>query len=257
MFLSIPKSAQPLCRAAVRIAPLLSLMVLAACGHGEDRGQRLARLTKPSADAIWADPALRKEATELGADGFAEHCAECHGADLKGVPGQHVPDLTDANWLYGGDDIDTFHMRASDMEKTILHGIHAKDVQSRNLAEMPSRGAEHDLTDAQIGLAADYVLKLSGQPHDAAPAVAGQAVYEGAGGCYDCHTVDGIGDPAIGAVNLTQPGTWLYGHDRAAITRSIAQGRRGVSPAFAGKISSAEAKAIAVFTLSRAAGTKF
>ncbi len=236
---------------------LLPLALLAGCGQGGDGAKRLARLEKPTADAIWADPALRKDAIEAGADGFARHCAECHGADLKGVAAKHTPDLTDANWLYGGEDIDTFLIRASDVEKTILHGIHAPDKASRNLAEMPARGAEHELTDEEIAQAADYVLKLSGQPHDAARALAGKAVYEGEGGCYDCHTVDGIGDSAIGAVNLTRPGTWLYGRDRAAIIRTITEGRRGVSPAFAGKISPAETKAIAVFVLSRAASRKF
>lgn len=34
---------------------------------------------------------------------FAAHCATCHGDDGKGKLAQGAPDLTDRNWIYGGD----------------------------------------------------------------------------------------------------------------------------------------------------------
>jgi len=37
---------------------------------------------------------------------FAANCASCHGADAKGDQSQGAPNLTDAEWLYGGDRAD-------------------------------------------------------------------------------------------------------------------------------------------------------
>lgn len=39
-----------------------------------------------------------------GADLFATNCAACHGADGKGNQAMGAPNLTDAIWLYGGDE---------------------------------------------------------------------------------------------------------------------------------------------------------
>jgi cytochrome c oxidase cbb3-type subunit 3 len=57
----------------------------------------------------------------------------------------------------------------------------------------------------------------------------------------------------IGSTNLTQKELYLYGSDRASILESINKGRHGVMPAFEGKLSSAEIKAVSVFVFSRAA----
>jgi cytochrome c oxidase cbb3-type subunit 3 len=240
---------------ALVVAALLA--GLSGCYRQRRQDDAIETLKDASADAMWRDPQLRPAALELGARVFAKDCASCHGADLKGLPAQHTPDLTDAHWLHGGDDIDAFVIHPADVEKTILHGIHTSDPLSRNLAEMPVRGVGHELDAQEIGDVADYVLKLSHQPFDGARAVRGRAVYEGEGGCFDCHTVDGIGDAAIGAVDLTLPKTWLYGRDRAAIIDTVTRGRRGVSPAFAGKIAPVEIRAASVFVLSKAASAAF
>src|SRR5258707_3434130 len=41
----------------------------------------------------------------LGKKVYEKNCAMCHGADLKGIPDQHTPDLTDAEWRFSGDDL--------------------------------------------------------------------------------------------------------------------------------------------------------
>jgi len=206
----------------------------------------------PDADGIWANPALREQAIRAGEPVFARACAGCHGADGRGTPGGHAPDLTDDRWLYGGEDIDTFMMRASDIERTVLHGIRADDSKGRNWPEMPARGVGHSLEPDEISAVTEYVLKLAGKPHDPAQIAAGQEVFEGEGGCYDCHTLQGWGDTATGAADLTRSKTWLYGTDRAAIAQSITEGRKGVSPAFAGKLTPAEVRAVSVYVLSLA-----
>lgn len=238
----------------VMMAAVLGASMLAGCG--ED-GARWARLKGRSADAIWADPVLRADAAALAPPLYVRHCATCHGADLKGLSKAHTPDLTDDRWLFGGEDIDTFIMHAGDVEQTILHGIRAPDPRTRNWPTMPARGVGHSLEPDEIAAVTEYVLKLSGQPHDTRQLALGQETFEGEGGCYDCHTMQGWGDTATGAADLTRPRTWLYGADRAAIAATVREGRVNVSPAFAGKLSGEEAKVLAVYVLSKAASLHF
>lgn len=40
---------------------------------------------------------------EAGRKIYADNCASCHGASGKGDPKVGAPDLTDRNWIYGGD----------------------------------------------------------------------------------------------------------------------------------------------------------
>ena len=242
-------------RTALPLAGALALgMTLSGCGGD---AARLARLEQPSANAIWDDPKLKADALALAPPLFAQHCASCHGADLKGASdaSHHyklAPDLTDDRWLFGGEDIDTFIIKASDVEATILHGIRAEDPKTRNWPIMPARGTGHSLEPDEIAAVTEYVLKLSGQPHDAKQLALGKETFEGEGGCYDCHTVQGWGDTAIGSADLTRPKTWLFGSDRVAIAATVAQGRATSSPAFAGKITPTEAKVLAVYVLSKA-----
>lgn len=230
------------------------MLALAGC-NGSAAAYR--SLGEASADAIWADPARRATAIRLGAPLFAAHCASCHGTDLKGASGRHAPDLTDDRWLFGGTDIDHFNMKASDVEQTILHGIRAADPQTRNWPPMPARGVGHSLEPDEIAAVTDYVLKLSGQPYDAALIKLGRETFEGEGGCYDCHTLQGWGDTAIGAADLTRPATWLFGHNRAAIAATVTEGRVSSSPAFAGKLTPVEARVLAVFVLAKAKSVHF
>ena len=239
----------------LRLAVVLALgTALSGCGGD---GARLARLDKASANAIWADPGLKADALALAPPLFARHCASCHGADLKGAPGAHAPDLTDDRWLFGGEDVDTFIIRASDVEQTILHGIRAQDPKTRNWPTMPARGTGHSLDPDEIAAVSDYVLKLSGQPYDARKLALGKETFEGEGGCYDCHTVQGWGDTAIGSADLTRPKTWLFGSNRAAIVSTVTEGRATASPAFAGKLTPVEAKVLAVYVLSKAASLHY
>ena len=73
-----------------------------------------------------------------------------------------------------------------------------------------------------------YVRGLSGLSVDHAKAERGSALF--ATNCVACHAVDGKGNTAIGAPNLTDK-TWLYGSTEATVTESIAKGRNGQMPA--------------------------
>lgn len=53
-----------------------------------------------------------------GAKLFQDNCAACHGADAKGVEGTGAQNLTDADWLYGGD--------AATIHQTLMNGRQGK-----------------------------------------------------------------------------------------------------------------------------------
>lgn len=50
-----------------------------------------------------AGPEATPERVAAGAPLFAENCAGCHGEDARGSRDLGAPDLTDAQWIYGGD----------------------------------------------------------------------------------------------------------------------------------------------------------
>lgn len=154
------------------------------------------------------DVARDPQAREMGQRLFLNYCAQCHASDARG--GKGFPDLTDKDWLYGGD--------PETIVATITNG---------RTAMMPAWGkilgddATHNL--------ADYVASLSGATHDAARAARGKEVF--ATTCVACHGPEGKGNPAMGAPNLTDA-IWLYGGSNAALLESIGKGRNGVMPAW-------------------------
>lgn len=197
-----------------------------------------AELVRRDPEAIPQDPGLFDAGAARGRVVYRRRCASCHGAGGEGDRALGAPNLTDRDWLYG-------QGRVSDIEKVIAHGIRAPDHRSWNLAVMPAYGraipsaAERvpPLTPGEIAVVTDYLLVLEHRPADPARAQQGARIYAGKGGCYDCHTPDARGDPAIGAPNLTDR-VWLYGDGSpAAIAYSIAHGRQGLCPAWAGRLS--------------------
>jgi cytochrome c oxidase cbb3-type subunit 3 len=214
---------------------------------------------------------LNGQAMMLGREVFADHCAGCHGADLKGLPGQHTPDLTDAEWRFGGDDLlsggETKY--PSDVEWTVRYGIRSGNPNARGaevnmLAFDPQYRTKDDTDDFgdswfinldEIDDVVEYVLQISGRTADKVKAARGETLFhDGAkGNCYDCHGEDGAGIDTFGSTNLTRPDLYLYGSDRASIRESIVKGRHGSMPPFEGVLKPEEIKAVSVFVFSRAA----
>jgi cytochrome c oxidase cbb3-type subunit 3 len=149
-----------------------------------------------------------QQALTLGHNVFVNNCAACHGSDARGAKG--YPNLTDADWLYGG---------APD---TVVATI----AKGRN-GVMPPWGPA--LGDKGVEEVANYVLTLSGQKADEALAAAGKARFMTM--CIACHGVEGKGNPVLGAPNLTDD-VWLYGGTLADIEASIKNGRNGRMPAW-------------------------
>lgn len=170
---------------------------------------------------------------------FARDCAVCHGADMKGSAATGAPNLTDQSWLYGEGDVFA-------IERTILYGVRSTQQKSHNVTEMPAYGLRGQLSDADIRNVVQYVLQLSHRPADAQAALAGREVYNGEAACGDCHGPDGAGNSDYGAPDLTAD-SWLYGGDPGSLYNSIYYGHHGVMPAWIGKLTPAQIRALAVY----------
>ena len=154
-------------------------------------------------------PALArdKQAMAIGERLFVNNCSGCHGSDARGNKG--FPNLTDNDWLYGGS--------PETIVETITRGRHGM---------MPSMAAAVGGA-KDIDNVANYVLSLSGGEHDAAAAAAGQPKFVV---CAGCHGIDGKGNQAIGAPNLTD-NVWLHGYGKGAIIAMINGGKSNTMPA--------------------------
>lgn len=181
------------------------------------RGKSIAELS--------VDPA----ATKVGRNVFANNCAACHGSDARGAKG--YPNLVDNDWLYGGEP-DT-------VLATIMGGRHGL---------MPPMGAT--LPGNGIAEVAQYTLSLSGLDHDNKLAAAGKPKFESI--CAACHGVDGKGNHALGAPNLTD-GIWLHGENSAqGISNIIMHGTSGVMPPWGPIIGEDRARLAAAWIISQA-----
>ncbi len=214
---------------------------LAAFGYITFQDHRLeTRLMAVSPDGAAADPALVRFARKRGAPAFAKTCAECHGADLRGDRDRGAPNLVDTDWLFG-------EGRVADIERTILYGVRSSQRRSRHVPDMPAFGRTGVLTRAEIEDVMIYVYAVAGLPGDADAIQRGEAIYDGKGGCWVCHGEDGQGDPSSGAPRLSDK-IWLYGSgEPETLRRSIYDGRRGVCPGYAGKLSAETIRALALY----------
>jgi len=74
---------------------------------------------------------------------------------------------------------------------------------------------------------AQYVLSLSGSPHDSARAALGKDKFAV---CAACHGADGKGMQAVGSANLTD-NIWLHGFGEKVILDMVNNGKVNVMPA--------------------------
>ncbi len=145
-------------------------------------------------------------ALALGHSLFTTNCINCHGSDGRGAPG--FPDLTDNDWLYGGE--------PKDIVQSITYGREGS---------MPPIGAA--LGEQGVDEVIAYVLSLSGHAEPGDKAAAGKARFVV---CAGCHGADGKGNRAVGAPDLTA-NIWLYGGSPATLRKTLMEGRHGKMPA--------------------------
>lgn len=194
------------------------------------------KLVNVDLNEIQNDPELVAFANNAGRAIFMNNCAQCHGAGAAGVQNLGYPNLLDDDWLWGGD-MEAIHY-------TVTHGIRNTGSDEARFSQMPRFGLDDMLEKAQIAEVAEYVLKISGQEHDATLATAGEMVY--ADNCSACHGETGLGDRDQGAPNLTDA-VWLYGGTRDAITQSVTEARFGVMPNWSPRLSEADIRAVSFY----------
>jgi len=182
-----------------------------------------------------ADAGMRNFAESSAKAIFGDNCAACHGSGGQGAPGL-FPNLTDDDWLYGGD-FDT-------IVETITDG---------RQGSMP---AHIDmLEDTEINKLADFVMAAS--RGKATPAGFARFNEAGCSGCHGENAKGGaINELGTGAANLTDS-IWRFGGSREEILRTIRYGvnedpedvpktRIAIMPAFGGKLSPEAIKMLAV-----------
>jgi len=179
----------------------------------------LVRFRQYPVEQLAGDPS----AIQMGKRLFLDNCEACHGREGRGNMRLGAPNLTDHDWLYGGDG------------KAILTSI-----QNGRAGVMPPWAS---LGEQNVKNLAQYVLSLSGAPHDAAKAAAGQPLFAT---CAACHGPEGKGNQALGAPNLTDD-IWLHGGTVADIEQTIGGGRQGAMPAWSSRLSDDQMRALAAY----------
>ncbi len=152
---------------------------------------------------------------------FVNHCATCHGSDAQGSKG--FPNLADGDWLWGGD----------------LKAIKTSIAEGRQGVMPPMAAAVG--SPEEIRQLAHHVLSLSGAPHDRLAAQFGKAKF---GACAACHGLDGKGNVALGAPNLTDK-VWLHGYGESLVIALINEGKTNVMPAHAARLSAEQIHVLA------------
>ncbi len=182
----------------------------------QDEQAKARALTAPlyAAFAATRVPELARnpQAMAVGERLFANNCAACHGADAKGSKG--FPNLTDTDWLWGGS--------PERIKETITQGRQGM---------MPPIAAAVGTPD-DVRNVANYVLSLSGSPHNNIGAELGRPKFAV---CAACHGADGKGNQAMGAPNLTDK-IWLHGWGEEAIVAMVTNGKTNVMPAHGARL---------------------
>ena len=171
-------------------------------------------------EQLAGDPA----AQQMGKVLFQDNCAACHGRAGTGNQKLGAPDLTDSDWLYGGDG------------KAIVTSIH--DGRGGVMPPWSSLG------ESNVKNLAQYVLSLSDSPHEEAMVKAAEPTFKAI--CAACHGPDGKGNQALGAPNLTDH-IWLHGGSVTDVETSIRDGRQGHMPAWSPRLSDDQIRVLASY----------
>jgi len=163
------------------------------------------------------------QAKAIGERLFMGNCAQCHGSDARGSKG--FPNLTDKDWLHGGTP-----------EKII------ETITKGRVGVMPPMAAAVGSPD-DVKNVANYVLSLSGEPHDSVRAGLGKSKFTA---CAACHGIGGVGNQALGAPNLSDR-IWLHGYGEAAIVQMINSGKHNEMPAQEGRLTEAQIRMVASY----------
>jgi len=188
-----------------------------------EANQEIAALYAQFAGKPTEQLAGNAQAMAMGERLFMNNCSQCHGSDARGSKG--FPNLTDGDWLHGG--------TPDKITETLTAG------RSGSMPVMAAAvGSPEDVKNV-----ANYVLSLSSAPHDSVRAQLGKSKF---GVCAACHGLDGKGNLALGAPNLTDD-IWLHGFGEQAIINMVSGGKVNAMPAQGGKLTDAQIQVLAAY----------
>ena len=191
-----------------------------------------AKFTSQTPEALAKDA----QAMAIGERLYINNCAQCHGSDAKGSKG--FPNLT--------------LPVASRLATDSFDAVKATITNGRQGMMPPMAAAVGSSEDVKN--VANYVLSLSGSPHNELAAQLGKPKF---GACAACHGPDGKGNKALGAPNLTDK-VWLHGWGEEAIVAMVNNGKTNVMPPQASRMTADQIHVLAayVWNLAQAAGTQ-
>jgi cytochrome c oxidase cbb3-type subunit 3 len=192
------------------------------------------QIAEKSFEEVLADPELSQVALAGGKSAFGDNCAPCYGSGGQGFTG--FPNLGDDDWIWGG--------TLEEIVITVEHGIRWEEDYDTRLGDMPAFVTDEMISEAEAADVTEFVLSISGQPHDTTGAARGAPVFEDQ--CSACHGEAGTGEPLMGAPDLTDA-IWLYGSARETVLETISKGQAGVMPAWTSRLSPGEIKEVAIY----------
>ncbi len=178
-----------------------------------------AKFAAMTTEDISRDP----QAKAIGERLFMNNCSQCHGSDARGSKG--FPNLTDGDWLHGG--------LPANINETLTKG---------RIGQMPPMAAAVGTAD-DVKNVANYVLSLSGSPNDSVRANLGKSKFAA---CAACHGMDGKGNQALGAPNLTDD-VWLHGYGEDAIIAMVNNGKVNQMPAQGEKLTEGQIQVLTAY----------
>ncbi|HYF53912.1 MAG TPA: cytochrome-c oxidase, cbb3-type subunit III [Salinarimonas sp.] len=206
------------------------------------RTARMGGLADVSIEEARANPELFRFALANGKAAFGDNCASCHGVGATGRTG--YPNLQDDEWLWGGS--------LADIEQTIRFGARGTHADTR-AGEMIAFGRDGILNRAEIEGVSNYVLSLSGRAFNPKLKIEdGGKIF--AQNCASCHGDAAKGNRDLGAPDLTDA-IWLYGSSPEQVMASVRNGRKGVMPAWEGRLDPTTIRSLAIYVHSLGGGT--
>lgn len=187
-----------------------------------------AKFTSMPTEEMAKDP----QAMAIGERLFMNNCAQCHGSDARGSKG--FPNLADGDWLHGG--------TPDKIKETITNG---------RIGMMPPMAAAVGSAE-DVRNVANYVLSLSGSPHNSVAAQLGKTKFAA---CAACHGPEGKGNPVIGAPNLTDK-VWLHGWGEDAVMAMVNNGKTNVMPPQGQRFTPEQIKVLAAYVWNLSHSTK-
>jgi len=157
------------------------------------------KLAEMSAVEILADQEMLNYAIGSSKVLYGDNCAACHGTGGAPAESAGYPNLTDDDWLFGGD--------INDIMMSIANGRAGTMMAHGNLLS----------TDEVDQLVQFVVASANGTATEA-----GMALFT-AKGCFACHGADAKGIKAMGSANLTDK-IWRFSGDEDQIRHTIVHG---------------------------------